>query len=136
MKTIVLSAMLSLSAITLFGQSLKRAVTTSVSTSVSISNSDNEYLLSASFTQVNAEQLKQMIADSLGPGIKSGNKDTIWQMAEVYRVKLSPERLTIELNKDKASGSLSRTFVKLGKEINQVISSNPSAPEPPKTPAN
>lgn len=136
MKTIVLSAMLSLSAITLFGQSLKRAVTTSVSTSVSISNSDNEYLLSASFTQVNAAQLKQMIADSLGPGIKTGNKDTIWQMAEVYHVKLSPERLTIELNKDKASGSLSRTFVKLGKEINQVIRNNPSAPEPPKTPAN
>ena len=136
MKAITLSAMLFLSAATLFGQSPKKVSTTTKSTSVSVSNSDNGYALLAYFDNTDAEKLKTIIAEVLGAGTKTGQSEMLWKLKDVYTLTLNSEKLSIELDKDKASATLYRSFVKLGDDIQQEINHGHSAPATPKTPAN
>ncbi|QXV63970.1 hypothetical protein INP83_12760 [Mucilaginibacter sp. 21P] len=118
MKKIILIAVFICAAVTSFSQSK----TTTKTSSVSISNSDHDYSMHANFDSSKEGPIKKLVDNLVGAPGKLSETNSTWKLDDVYTITLTAKRLTIELDKDKASGALVRSFVKLGKDIQQQIS--------------
>ncbi|MDQ1090074.1 hypothetical protein [Siphonobacter sp. SORGH_AS_1065] len=123
MKRTILSAVLIFFSAISFAQHTRSSQTSTVSTSVSVSNSDHKYTLRADFDNGAEEPIRKLIRDRLGnPSPLSATGRSTWKLEEVYIITLQDNRISMELDKGKATGSLTQSFVKLGKDIQQAIS--------------
>ncbi|SDE94337.1 hypothetical protein SAMN05216464_11119 [Mucilaginibacter pineti] len=111
----------------LFAQSATTSHTSTERTSISVSNSDNDYSLIAVFNSTKAEKIKMLLIQALGKPTNEADGLAIWNSKSTYTVSLKPEKVIIDLNKDKSTGALIKTFERLGDEIKKTL-------DPPKTP--
>jgi hypothetical protein len=130
MKTISLTlCALLLTALT-FAQTSRTSHTSSESTTISITNSDLNYSLTAAFGAAKKQKLKTLLTDALGKPLTATEDLSLWSSKNIYTVTLKAQKLTIDMDKDKATGSLIRTFVGLGDSIQNVLSTPKSSPQP------
>lgn len=122
MKKTILSAVLMLFSVMSFAQRSKSSQTSTVSTSVSVSDSDHTYTLRAEFDNGAEESIRKLITDRLGNPKPSDTDTSTWKLEDVYTITLKDNQIAMKLDKDKASGSLTQSFIKLGKAIQQAIS--------------
>lgn len=128
MKKIILTlCALFLAALT-FAQTSKISHTSSESTTISISNSDRDYSVKASFDAVKKEKLKTLLTEALGKPLTATEDLNLWNLKNIYTVTLKAEKLTIDLDKDKATGTLIRTFEDLGDNLQKALST-PKSPD-------
>lgn len=130
MKKLILTLCAPLLTALTFAQTSKTSHTSSESTTISITNSDLNYSLIAAFTMAKEEKLKKLLTDALGKPLTATEDLNFWSFKNIYTVTLKAQKLTIGLDKDKATGSLIRIFVGLGDSIQNVLSTPKSSPKP------
>lgn len=130
MKTISLTLYALLLTALTFAQTSKTSHTSSESTTISITNSNLNYSLTAAFTAAKEEKLKTLLTDALGKPLTATEDLNLWCFKNIYTVTLKAQKLTIDLDKDKATGSLIRTFVGIGDSIQDVLSTPKSSTKP------
>ncbi len=133
MKKLNVTVVMLIFTIAAFAQPSKKVYTTTESTMVSTSNNDNKYSLTATFSDSNKKtQLIALVTAVLGNANTKADGMPCWKMEDTYSLILSSEKLIVELDKEKASGTLIKNFIQLGKDIQKTLSD--STPEEPVTP--
>lgn len=95
--------------------------------SIAISESNNSYKLRAKFPSKNDKALKDLLLDQFGEeNLQKNGNDWEWQFAsddeEIYSIKFSSGKLKINLDKEQAANTLTEKFVRVGKQIKQLLS--------------
>ena len=111
-----------------FCQKKTSAKTSTESTSVSISNNNSEYSLNASFNEERSASVRQLIIKALGQAGETAGEQTKWNLKETYSVFLKTRKLTINLDKEKATRSLYKLIKQLGQDIQNALT-KPSSTE-------
>lgn len=112
--------MLLMGSLSIFGQS---TVTTSSSSTVSISISDgnSNYAFAANFSSTDVNEIKQIIEKYFGKS-EINSKIEKWEKEDIYSIHLkSSGKLSIALDKENASISLTNKVINMGKEIDKHL---------------
>jgi hypothetical protein len=122
MKTIlILFTMLSLTS-QAFSQSAKASLSSSNAANVSITSSDRDYSLIASFQVAKSPKIEKAITDELGAPTDHKDDLSVWLYQGEYTVTLRSEKLIIDLDKKSAAAPMIKKFEKLGKRLSNIIS--------------
>jgi len=121
MKKIVMMTAFLLSVGTGFAQSSKASLSSTTNTNVSITSSDRDYALIASFADQKLLEVKKMIEDALGAPTESKEDLNVWISRGIYTITLRSEKLIIDLDKKNASTALVKKFEKLGEQIGNKV---------------
>jgi hypothetical protein len=105
----------------IFAQSSKTSHTSTESTSVSINNSDHDYSVIAVFGEAKAAKVKAKLIEAIGKPNTENDGLALWNLKNIYTVTLKAEKLIIDLDKDKATGTLIKTFKNLGEDIQSTL---------------
>ena len=95
--------------------------------SIAISESDGSYKLRAKFPAKNDLALKELLINEFGKeNAQLDGNDWEWTLAsdsdEIYSIKFSSGKLEMELDKEQATQTLTEKFIRIGKEIKELIS--------------
>lgn len=123
MKKIVMMTACLLSVGTGFAQSSKASLSSTSNTNVSITSSDRDYALIASFAEQKLTEVKKMIENALGVPTESKEDLSVWVSRGTYTITLRSEKLIIDLDKKSANSALVKKFEKLGEEIGNKVAS-------------
>lgn len=130
MKQIFLTlALLCFTAIA-FAQTQTSTSASTETTTVSINDSNRDYSIMAGFSQPKMASLKSLISDALGKPDHDEKGLILWNSRNTYTVTLKARKLMIELDKEKATGTLYKTFERLGEQVQRAL----GTPRPPATP--
>jgi len=125
MKRLILTTIMLCCTAFLFAQTSKTVHTgTAEKSTVSISDSDYAYSVTASFSENQINQARILLTKALGKPENSSEGLSIWSSGTTYTVILKPYQLLIDLDKHTANGSLIRTFAELGKDIQNLQTSS------------
>lgn len=113
-----------------FAQTSTTSHTSTESSTISINNSDHDYSVIASFGQAKAAKIKEMVSQALGKPATDSQDLSFWNLTSTYTVTLKPEKLIIDMDKNKAIGTLIKTFERLGNNLQQALGA-PKAPAKP-----
>jgi len=105
----------------IFGQTTKSHNTTTESTMVRISDSDYDYSVIAEFANPRSKEIKSLITQRLGGPGRDTLNTTIWSQGNAYMIKLRPNKLNIELDKDIATGKQTKQITQLGQDIQRMV---------------
>jgi len=119
--TLLLTVLLGITTIA-FGQ--QQTVHQTERTSVSITNSDYNYALNASFNQQKEEAINALVIKTLGQPTTTTATEKKWISNDIYSVSLTAEKINIELDKDKAAGAVYRLFTQLGQDIQNKLTAS------------
>jgi len=123
MKKIIISGAAVLLNVSVFAQSPKAHRTTTESTSVSVSSSDHDYSVVANFDAPKADKLKKLLIQRLGNPNKTRENNYEWSLNNSYTVTLKSGKLIIDLNKDKTTAEIIKTFERLGRDVQPALES-------------
>lgn len=95
--------------------------------SIAISESDGSYKLRAKFPTRNNSVLKELLINEFGKEkVQHDGNDWAWTLAsdndEIYSIQFSSGKLGMELDKKQATNTLTEKFIRIGKEIKELIS--------------
>jgi hypothetical protein len=121
MKKIVMMTACLLSVGTGFAQSSKASLSSTGQTNVSITSSDRDYALIASFAEQKLAEVKKLIEDALGAPTENKEDLSIWISRGIYTITLRSEKLIIDLDKKSAGTALIKKFEKLGEKIGDKV---------------
>jgi hypothetical protein len=122
-KTIMMTVCL-LSAGVVLAQSSKASLSSTSNTNVSITSSDRDYGLIASFAGRKLPDIKKLIIDALGKPTENKDDLFVWVDRGVYTITLRSERLIIDLDKKNASTSDVKKFEQLGEQISDKVAAS------------
>ena len=95
---------------------------------ISISQSEDNYHLAANFTDDQYIQLREILFNEFGKEDLKNGRVYEWRLGsnveEAYKIKLSPETLQMNLNKNLSSRGLQEKFINVGKIIKDNLSDN------------
>ncbi|MGY0035170.1 hypothetical protein [Pedobacter sp. NJ-S-72] len=126
MKTLLIAIFILAQFLTLKAQTREKTNTTHESATVTITNSDDHYSLTAVFGKNKMEKLKKIIVKELGIPSEGDKNLSLWNAKNSYMVTLKIQKLNIEMNKEKASPDLIKAFERMGKEIKKSVSETTS----------
>lgn len=100
--------------------------------SVSVSNTDNSYSFRARYSGAKDQELKELIIKEMGTNnLTTTNGKLKWNLtsgnADVYEIELRNGKLTMEVEKNRASPSLVEKIVSLGKSAKTIITGKSDA---------
>jgi hypothetical protein len=121
MKKIVMMTACLLSVGTGFAQSSKASLSSTGQTNVSITSSDRDYALIASFAEQKLAEVKKLIEDALGAPTENKEDLSVWISRGIYTITLRSEKLIIDLDKKSAGTALIKKFEKLGEKIGDKV---------------
>lgn len=95
--------------------------------SITISESNISYKLRAKFPLKDDKVLKNLLLNEFGEeNLQKDGNDWEWQFTsddeEIYSIKLSSGKLKMNLDKEQAANTLTEKFVRIGKQIKQILS--------------
>ena len=99
----------------------------SSSTSVSISSSNTSYGFRAKFEKEQKSAIQKYLSEALNAKfVTKKQTETVWLKENgegvIYEVRLSKNRLRIELDKELATGREKKRFERIGEELREIIS--------------
>lgn len=130
MKRLTLSLIALFFTAATFAQSSKTSSTSTESSTVSVKNSDHDYSILAIYGSAKAGKIKILLSNALGKAETAHEDLSFWSLNSTYTVTFRPGKLVAELDKDKATGALLKTFEQLAEQL-QLLLGAPVRPEKP-----
>jgi hypothetical protein len=104
-----------------FAQPSTTTHTSTESSTISINSSDHDYSVIASFGKAKAAKIKEMVSQALGKPATDSEDLSFWNLKNTYTATLKPEKLIIDLDKDKATGTLTKTVESLCADLQRAL---------------
>lgn len=107
--------------VVVFAQTSSTSNTSTESSTITINSSDHDYAVIASFGQAKSAKIREIVIQALGKPITDSQGLSFWNLTRIYTVTLKPEKLIIDLDKNKATGTLIKTFERLSSNLQQAL---------------
>ncbi len=132
MKRLSLTLLTLFFTVMVFAQTSTTSHTSTESSTISINSSDHDYSLIASFSKGNAAKIKDMVIKAFDKPATDSEGLSFWNLKSTYTITLKPEKLIIDVDKDKATSTLIKTFERLGVDLQQAFGASKLPDKPSK----